>query len=213
MTVLGNTGSLVKTQGEISLFFEGWNTADDGGGTDRAAGSTFTMGTTNVILYAQWSVLRGTGPAGGLIFYDKGNSDGGWRYLEAAPNDQSAAATWGCSGTLITGADGTVVGTGKQNTIDILAECATVGIAARLCYSPVEIGGCSDWFLPSKDELNLMYTNLHNIDSPIGGFADDLYWSSSEYISTKAWAQYFDEGFQGNGFKSDTARVRAVRAF
>ena len=53
-----------------------------------------------------------SGPAGGWVFYDKGNSDGGWQYLEAAPEDQDAAE-WGCIGKSNTGAKETVTGTGK----------------------------------------------------------------------------------------------------
>jgi hypothetical protein len=71
VTVWSN-GELVKTQDGISLLFTGWNTAADGSGTTQAVGSTFTIGSTDVILFAQWSVIRGTGPAGGLIFYDAG---------------------------------------------------------------------------------------------------------------------------------------------
>ncbi len=50
VTVLGNTGSLVKT----GYTFDGWNTAANGSGTDYSGGDTFSMGSTNVTLYAQW---------------------------------------------------------------------------------------------------------------------------------------------------------------
>ena len=57
------------------------------------------------------------GPAGGFIFYVNPNfATDGWRYLEAAPFDQSAGAKWGCFRTAIAGARGTAVGTGRQNT-------------------------------------------------------------------------------------------------
>ena len=50
VTVLGNTGTLVKT----GYVFSGWNTQTDGTGTAYAAGTTFTMGSANVTLYAIW---------------------------------------------------------------------------------------------------------------------------------------------------------------
>lgn len=103
--------------------------------------------------------LRSKGSAGGWIFYDKGKYTDGWRYLEAAPEDQSKHTIWGCSGDAKSGANGTAIGTGKSNTRSALQNCGTVNSAARLC-ADYRGGGKNDWFLPSKDELNLMYLNL-----------------------------------------------------
>ena len=150
------------------------------------------------------------GPAGGLIFFDKGIYSDGWRYLEAAPSDQSTGAPWGCDGVSITGADGTAVGTGEQNTIDIEAGCATAGTAADICAN-LSSGSYSDWFLPSKDELNLMYENLKV--AGVGGFADYFYWSSSEHTAYYAITQHFDDGGRYWEYKYGPSRVRAVRAF
>jgi hypothetical protein len=149
-----------------------------------------------------------TGPAGGLIFYDKGSFTDGWQYLEAAPSDQSAGTEWGCM--MLTGADGTAVGTGEQNTIDIEAGCTEAGTAADIC-ADLFLGGCDDWFLPSKDELNLMYENLKA--QGLGDFGDTNYWSSSEYGEVTAWAQYFSFGYQYDWAKIYQYRVRAARAF
>jgi uncharacterized protein (TIGR02145 family) len=70
-----------------------------------------------------------------------------------------------------------------------------------------------DWFLPSKDELNLMYVNLHLFG--VGGFAGEDYWSSSEYLTSAgdAWTQYFWDGSVSYFTKFNTARVRACRVF
>lgn len=67
------------------------------------------------------------------------------------------------------------------------------------------------WRLPTKDELNLMYENLHK--NNIGGFADNNYWSSSENNAHNAWLQYFFNGYQYNYFKNDILYVRAVRTY
>ena len=143
---------------------------------------------------------------GGIIFYLDGSGGG----LIAAPTNQSAGAPWGCYGTLITGADGTAIGTGAQNTIDIEAGCSTAGTAADICANLV-LSGYTDWFLPSKDELDMMYVNLHM--QGLGGFASNYYWSSTEYDFNSAWIQYFYNGLQFYGFKSSNFYVRSVRAF
>ena len=141
---------------------------------------------------------------GGIVFYLDSNGGG----LIAATTDQFTGAQWGCYDNTISGADGTAIGTGAQNTIDIEAGCTTPGTAADICAN-LTLGGYSDWFLPSKDELNEMYQNK----SKIGGFANSGYWSSTEYDSDYAWIQYFSNGGQGSPYKSGSANVRSVRAF
>ena len=150
------------------------------------------------------------GPAGGIIFYDKGSYSDGWRYLEAASEDQSAIAKWGCYGKSISGATGIAISTGKSNTKALLENCGEANMAAKLC-SAYRGGGKSDWFLPSKDELNLMYTNLKK--NGVGGLASVTYWSSSEGSANVAWAQSFSSGYKDDYNKYSTGYVRAVRAF
>lgn len=91
----------------------------------------------------------------------------------------------------------------------------TSNYAARLCKVLVyEVNGevFKDWFLPSKDELNLMYENLHK--NGLGSFADKYYWSSSESSADDAWVQNFDDGDQSSCPRYNTAfSVRPVRGF
>lgn len=72
-------------------------------------------------------------------------------------------------------------------------------------------GGFSDWRLPTKEELDLMYKNLKQ--KGLGGFSNDWYWSSSQNDNGDAWAQYFSVGGQDYDHKNNTFRVRAIRAF
>ena len=139
------------------------------------------------------------GPAGGIVFYI---TDGGLHGLEAAPVDQSTGVPWGCSGIPIGG------GTGAQNTADILALCTESPIAAEIAHT-YSLNGYTDWFLPSKDELNLLY--LQKL--VVGGFANANYWSSTEDNNNLAWLQDFGYGTQYSTSKHDAFRVRAVRAF
>ena len=141
---------------------------------------------------------------GGIIFWLDANGGG----LIAAPSNQSSGTQWGCPGTNISGANGTAIGTGYSNTIDIEAGCTTPGTAADICAN-LTIAGYNDWFLPSKDELNQMYLNK----AAIGGFINDHYWSSTELDNYNAWYQSFYNGAQGSSDKANFKYVRAVRAF
>ncbi len=89
-----------------------------------------------------------------------------------------------------------------------------MGTAADICASLV-LNGYNDWFLPSKDELYLMYENLNVME--IGGFRNLSYWSSSENESGNisfAWTQYFmDSVVSSWEQKIKVHRVRAIRAF
>jgi hypothetical protein len=161
------------------------------------------------------------GPAGGFVFYV---TDGGLHGLEAAPVDQTSSA-WGCDGDDVSGAAYTDIGTGAQNTEAIVSFGCTVGSPdAALAATGYELNGYDDWFLPSKDELNMMYHELADTDNNEtnsgvgddgnpGGFASNYYWSSSQNYSYDAWIQDFDDGYQYDYNKTNTIRVRAVRAF
>tara|TARA_Y100000385_G_C12996247_1_gene595066 strand:+ start:1 stop:1152 length:1152 start_codon:yes stop_codon:yes gene_type:complete len=153
------------------------------------------------------------GPGGGIVFFDKGNTIGGWQYLETAASDQSTGIVWGCNGTLISGTQLTV-GSGEANTALIVSGCNEASFAAQLC-NDLTLGGQSDWFLPSIDESNLMYRNLHLNNQ--GNFSTTAYWSSPESESDLAWAFAFTNGGAYynfvNSYKYFTFNVRAVRAF
>lgn len=167
--------------------------------------------------------------AGGIVFYLADplvdlNGDGVVdQGLIAAPTDQSIGTKWGCFATAITGTDSTAIGTGNQNTIDIVVGCETAGIAARLCNDLV-LSGFDDWFLPSKDELDLMWENLADSDGNgtnsgpadlgnLGGFVAVFYWSSSEMGDPWAWACDFSGGVLNPRDRDHDDRIRASRAF
>jgi hypothetical protein len=175
------------------------------------------VGEMSVWLSTAGYAIGDVGPAGGFIFYENPNhAADGWRYLEAAPFDQSAGAQWGCFRRLIDGARGTAVGTGKQNTADMLAACAEPATAAELCAS-LRVNGIGGWFLPSRDELVLMYRHLKA--AGIGGFDDGghpdnvQYWTSSQQTADMAaHIDFADMGRLHGDDKDFPRRVRAIRA-
>jgi hypothetical protein len=88
--------------------------------------------------------------------------------------------------------------------------CSQRPIAASVC-SDLVLNGYSDWYLPSIEELQIMYSRLHL--KGLGGFSGDWYWSSSQYNPFFAWGVNFGDGFVDIYYKSSNTQVRAVRAF
>ena len=174
----------------------------------------FSWISKNATTYA----IGDTGPAGGIVFYV---SNGGLHGLEAAPTDANlsgdVALEWGCRGESVAEASGTAIGTGLQNTLIVLAHTCSIIPAfggtvhqAALAAGSYSLNGFSDWFLPSKDELNALYQNK----AVVGGFVEvSNYWSSSQGNNDYAWRQFFYNGGQYYDDKDVARRVRAVRAF
>jgi hypothetical protein len=161
------------------------------------------------------------GPAGGIVFYDKGNFSNGWRYLETAPADTEIQnLRWGAYGYDVPGTQ-MDIGTGKRNTQIInnyLREYNESGRAAQIC-AQLNSGNSTDWFLPSKEELHWMYLNLHS--KGLGSFKNARYWSSSQVDKYRAWYLHFgDNGRASNNYDKDRDAffsgeiwTRAVRSF
>jgi hypothetical protein len=164
-----------------------------------------------------------TGPGGGKIFYVASST--GFNcgpalsekcyYLEAAPTSGTSAwtdATYAWSGNTNTPigdtASGTTIGTGYKNTLAIVGQSSTASKAATVARAYAG-GSNNDWYLPSKDELNQLYSQR----TPVGGFVAGLYWSSSEATSSSSWYQRFNDGVQTVTGKNNSLYVRPVRAF
>jgi hypothetical protein len=150
------------------------------------------------------------GPGGGIVFYDKGNYSGGWRYLEAVIVNQGTSLAWASAenrSTLIAGTE-TSIGAGKRNTALILARDPTA--PAALASNTFNSGGKTDWFLPSRAELN----ELHRQRS-LFGISSGRFWSSSQDINAmgNAWSIDFGNHAHISSIKNGQHTVIAVRAF
>ncbi len=174
--------------------------------------------TGNITLYAKWNLtldIGDIGPGGGKIFYRSAAGftmadDGSTAcYLEAAPTGMSELA-WGP--VIGSGGTDTSIGTGRKNTAFILAEDAAA--PAALASRDYSNNGKTDWFLPSKDELDQLYTNR----SFVGGLTPDsikYYWSSSQHdnVITYVWYQDFYGGACNFYQPSALYYSHAIRAF
>jgi uncharacterized repeat protein (TIGR02543 family) len=166
-----------------------------------------------------------TGPGGGKVFYYNAagftmtDNNQVCHYLEAAPADirDLLWASPGYTSTDISGTE-TAIGTGRKNTALILARDANAP-AAKACRDYRGPNNLTDWFLPSKDELNEMYINRVYVVN----ITTSRYWSSSQENNAGAWLQYFfpsgeDAGFQETVGKGSfpylqSGYVLAIRAF
>jgi hypothetical protein len=153
---------------------------------------------------------------GGKVFYvfqpgDPGYVAGEYHGLIAATVDcDQGYATWGCRGWP-TGVS-QLLGSGYANTITIL-NCNENLIAAKRARAFTG-GGYTDWYVPSKDELNLLYLNKHLVGA--GGFVHQYgqnYWSSSESDANYGRYQDFSNGSQQWQDKNTQMHVRAIRTF
>ena len=167
------------------------------------------------------------GPAGGIIAYDKGEFTNGWRYIEVAPNDLTGQKEWGCINSEIVNAQFDLVGAGHQNTIAIAnrhknlinyftnpSVCSAFNNGTVCAISSLNeiIADKRDWFMPSLEELKLLYTNLHL--NGIGNFSTGYYWSSSEGSLSESKAVNFNTG--GSFLLSKNApniNTRLIRIF
>jgi hypothetical protein len=170
--------------------------------------------------------IDNTGPGGGKVFYYSAagftmtDNNQVCHYLEAVPADMSSKLAWasnafnpppyGTGNWVDIPGTGTAIGTGRKNTATILAT-DTNAPAAKACKDYRGPNNLTDWFLPSKDELNELYKNKAYVEN----MGTDRFWSSSQYNSSErySWLQYFSDGRQDFEYKYSAGSVRAVRAF
>ncbi|MBK7709967.1 MAG: DUF1566 domain-containing protein [Bacteroidales bacterium] len=146
---------------------------------------------------------------GGIIFYLGGTFPEQYG-LVCAHSDQGTIVPWYSQNYIYYGTTSTAIGSGQTNTSSLVSILGNGFYAAKFCDDLV-LNGFDDWFLPSRDELGLMYTNLKK--NGFGNFTNSSYWSSSEYDYLNAYAQYFISGRQSCNNKFHSYNIRAVRPF
>jgi hypothetical protein len=198
-------------------------------GSNGAAGATGPAGSNGTSYVATTYAIGATGPAGGIILMTPSSAGNGTgKYFEIAPADLSAAMAWCSDLSTILSNTGTAIGTGALNTSIMLNTCTSGAAFRASAYRYGTSSIYSDWFLPSKDELNQLckYARQQTYSAPTtvcdntgvlrSGFATGDYRSSSEIGAINAWNQNFGNGTQKEDNDSNKAYhnyVRPVRAF
>lgn len=153
------------------------------------------------------AIIVGQSYGGGIVFYVDGTGQHG---LITDTSIQIKPVHWYNGSYIETTAKGTKIGTGQGNTIAIINAQGTGMYAASIC-DQFEANGYSDWFLPSKDELNILY--YQKAAGRVGSFENNFYWSSTENSTNGAWSQSFINGANSSANKDGAYYVRAIRAF
>lgn len=161
-------------------------------------------------------VVGDVGPGGGRVFYSARTKQAWGRYLEVAPRswnpgNTDALVTW-CSIVTesLSGTAGTGLGDGRANTAAMVASCGPD--TAAVLAAAYRGGGQSDWYLPAKDELRILFTR-QRLSPP---FELRGYWSSSEVSASESWIQDFYAAGAYPPAPSDKSLfncVRPIRAF
>ncbi|WP_162262813.1 DUF1566 domain-containing protein [Legionella hackeliae] len=149
----------------------------------------------------------GTAYGGGKIACT--TATGGIKNLIAATADNSTGVQWSQTTNIaVPNPKATSDTNGRSNTLAAYTQNTTATSAIQICYE-LNQGGYQDWYLPAKDELNCLFQNR----VAIGGFDNVGYWSSTESFVDVARFQDFSDGGLSFALKSNTRRVRCVRAF
>lgn len=207
-------------------------------GMDANGGTNFlVMGTTQLLsvpyaLYAKSAgTVSGGGSGGNFIHYIGEQFGGGvifhlWKDAQGVEHglivdktDLSTSQVWSNRDTSLIGASAQSSWDGLSNSNAIVGQAGHTSSAAALCLNSTN-SGQSDWYLPSLQELNMLWNNYYTVARSISQIAGATqlgnnanYWSSSEDFAYSAWLFSFANGNAYNGYKDTTYYVRAVRAF
>jgi hypothetical protein len=166
------------------------------------------------------------GPKGGIIGYKKSEYSNGWKYIEVATND-IVTEEWGCMNTSITNAEFNQIGTGLQNNYAIITKHNTLNnyylnpsvcsnlnngtLASKTAINSM-LNNSKDWFIPSFNELKIIYTNLNN--NSLVNFEHYNYWTSTENGTQQAKTINLQTGIESLTNKnSNNIKTRVIRYF
>jgi hypothetical protein len=211
--------------------------------TDASGGTNYSLTTTSQLLSVPYAIHAKTAESivgsnagggnggfshyigeefgGGVIFHLWKDKLGAEHGLVVATTDQSADQTWSNIKDLEIGQTANSSWDGLSNSNAIVNQSGHTSSAAKLCLDLVS-GGQNDWYLPSIQELNMLWNNYFTVVKSLAQISgatqlgSAAYWSSSEGSRYSAWSFGFGNGdanFSNSTIKTNTSFVRAVRAF
>ena len=213
--------------------------------TDAAGGTNYSLTTTSQLLSVPYAIHAKTAESiiggnagggnggfshyigeefgGGVIFHLWKDKLGAEHGLVVATSDQSTAQTWSNIKDIEIGQTAKSSWDGLSNSNAIVNQSGHTSSAAKLCLDLVS-GGQNDWYLPSIQELNMLWNNYFTVVKSLAQISgatqlgSAAYWSSSENDNSNAWSFGFSSGnasisYGLDGNKSNASFVRAVRAF
>ena len=198
--------------------------------TDPTGGTAYTIAGTNELMsvpYALFSVNAGVGGfthyigeefGGGVIFHLWKDALGVEHGLIIDKTDLSATQVWSNIDATLIGASAQSSWDGLSNSNAIVGQTGHTSSASALCLNSTN-GGQSDWYLPSVQELNMLWNNYYTVARSLiqitgaTQLQSATYWSSTESNTSYAWGFNFASGGADYIFKAAPRYVRAVRAF
>ena len=207
--------------------------------TDAAGGTNYSLTTTSQLLSVPYALHAKTAESivgggsggsgfshyigeafgGGVIFHLWKDAQGTEHGLVVATTDQSAAQAWSNINSVEIGQTAKSSWDGINNSNAIVTQSGHTSSAAKLCLD-LASGGQNDWYLPSIDELSLLWHSRFNVNKALESIGSAtiltysaVCWSSSENSTTSAWRFSFGNGSAATTDKVTTYLVRAVRAF
>ena len=198
--------------------------------TDPTGGTAYTIAGTNELMsvpYALFSANAGVGGfthyigeefGGGVIFHLWKDALGVEHGLIIDKTDLSATQVWSNIDATLIGASAQSSWDGLSNSNAIVGQTGHNSSASALCLNSTN-GGQSDWYLPSVQELNMLWNNYYTVARSLiqitgaTQLQSATYWSSTESNTSYAWGFNFASGGADYIFKAAPRYVRAVRAF
>jgi len=203
--------------------------------TDPNGGANYSITGTSQLLsvpYALYAANAGTAAGGGNFTHYIGEAFGGgvifhlWKDAQGVEHglivdktDLSTSQAWSNVSSTLIGASAQSSWDGLSNSNAIVGQAGHTSSASALCLNSTN-GGQSDWYLPSIDELSLLWHNRFNVNKSLSSITgatvlpfSAYYWSSTEFDYNLAWYFFFNDGLAYPNYKNYSYYVRAVRAF